>query len=92
VLALFSLTKISALRDMLQSPPVSVDKALMKLQTSTEAVVSAKIKANVVRAQKNLNSDLNEAIEEGAVATLIAMSLEVRFPFNFFVIKNILSE
>jgi hypothetical protein len=77
VLALYSLSKIGAIRDALLSPPLNVDKTLLKLQSSTDPSVSAKIKANVNRAQKNLNSDLNEAIEEGAVSTLIAMSLEV---------------
>lgn len=76
VLALFSLTKIGVIRDLLLSPPLHIDRVLSKLQFSTDPTVTAKIKANVTRAQKNLNSDLNEAIEEGAVATLIAMSLE----------------
>jgi hypothetical protein len=55
-----------------------MDRILVQLSGAE----SAKIKANVNRAYKNLHSDVNEAIEEGAVATLIAMSLEVRFFFN----------
>jgi len=41
-----------------------------------------KIKANCARALKNLTSDSTEAIEEGAVAALIAMSLEGKSKSN----------
>jgi hypothetical protein len=39
---------------------------------------SSKIKANCTNALKNLSSDAAEAIDEGTVAALIAISLEVR--------------
>ncbi|RYG69975.1 hypothetical protein EON64_01405, partial [archaeon] len=54
------------------APPLSIDKILLQAQTSE----NARIKANANRAYKTLNADINEAIEEGAVATLIAMSIE----------------
>lgn len=75
VIAIFAMSKVSASRDFLTSPPIQIDRLLIQLS----GVDSAKIKANINRAYKNLNSDLNEAIEEGAVANLIAMSLEVSF-------------
>lgn len=50
------------------------DRILLKL-SQTE---NAKLKANCSRSLKNLSSDASETIEEGAVAALIAMSLEVR--------------
>lgn len=74
VLAIYFMSKVSTSREYLLAPPVSMDRAMISL-TNHE---NAKIKANVNRVYKNLNSDINEAIEEGAVATLIAMSLEVR--------------
>ncbi len=52
---------------------LGIDRILIKHSTSE----NPKIRANSARALKNLNSDVNEAIEEGAVSTLIAMSLEV---------------
>lgn len=73
ILAIYFMSKVSSSREYLQVAPVSMDKALTTF-TNHE---NAKIKANVNRVYKNLNSDVNEAIEEGAVATLIAMSLEV---------------
>ena len=48
-------------------------------------IENPKIKANCGRAYKNFNSDLNEAIEEGAVASLIAMSLEVIYLLYIYV-------
>ncbi len=67
------MSKVAASRDFLTSPPIQIDRLLIQLS----GIDNAKIKANINRAYKNLNSDLNEAIEEGAVANLIAMSLEV---------------
>lgn len=49
------------------------DRILLKL-SQTE---NQKLKANCSRSLKNLSSDATETIEEGAVAALIAMSLEV---------------
>lgn len=54
--------------------PIQIDRIINKLSL----IDNPRIKANCGRAYKNFNSDLNEAIEEGAVASLIAMSLEVR--------------
>lgn len=48
------------------------DRILLKL-SQTE---NPKLKANCSRSLKNLSSDASETIEEGAVAALIAMSLE----------------
>ena len=45
---------------------------LLKLTQSEDP----KIKANCARTLKNMTSDSTEALEEGAVANLIAMSLE----------------
>jgi uncharacterized secreted protein with C-terminal beta-propeller domain len=50
------------------------DRILFKI-SQTE---NPKLKANCSRSLKNLSSDATETIEEGAVAALIAMSLEVR--------------
>jgi hypothetical protein len=49
------------------------DRILLKI-SQTE---NPKLKANCSRSLKNLSSDATETIEEGAVAALIAMSLEV---------------
>ena len=73
VLAIYGFSKINACREFLMAPPFQVDRLINKLSL----LESPKIKANCGRAYKNFNSDLNEAIEEGAVASLIAMSLEV---------------
>lgn len=73
VLAMYFMSKVSSSRDYLLSPPVNLDRVLIPITNHD----NPKIKANVGRVYKNLNSDINEAIEEGAVATLIAMSLEV---------------
>lgn len=73
VLAIYFMSKVSSSREYLLSPSVGMDRVLVPFTNHD----NAKIKANVNRVYKNLNSDINEAIEEGAVATLIAMSLEV---------------
>jgi hypothetical protein len=72
VLAIYGFSKMNACREFLMAPPILIDRAINKLSM----VDNPKIKANCGRAYKNFNSDLNEAIEEGAVASLIAMSLE----------------
>lgn len=76
ILAIYFMSKVASSREYLLFPPVNIDRHLIPIMSHE----NAKIKANVNRVYKNLNSDLNEAIEEGAVATLIAMSLEVRCP------------
>lgn len=60
-------------REMLSASPVNADMALIRLSQGD----SARLKANCARTLKNLTSDVNEAIGEGDVAALIAMSLEV---------------
>mmetsp|Transcript_1033 Transcript_1033/g.1708 ORF Transcript_1033/g.1708 Transcript_1033/m.1708 type:complete len:1654 (-) Transcript_1033:97-5058(-) len=72
VLAIYGFSKISACRDFLMDTPICIDKMINKLSL----IENPKIRANCSRAYKNLNSEVNEAIEEGAVASLIAMSLE----------------
>jgi hypothetical protein len=72
VLAVYFMSKVASSREYLLTPPISMDRVFAGLSNHD----NAKIKANVSRVYKNLNSDVNEAIEEGAVATLIAMSLE----------------
>ena len=57
---------------MLSRPPVSLDIHLLRVSAMEEP----RLKANCARALKNMTSDSTEAIEEGAVAALIAMSLE----------------
>jgi BioD-like phosphotransacetylase family protein len=74
VLAIYGFSKINSCREFLMAPPFQIDRVINKLSM----LENPKIKANCGRAYKNLNSDVNEAIEEGAVASLIAMSLEVR--------------
>lgn len=72
VLAIYGFSKINSCREFLMAPPFQIDRVINKLSL----LESPRIKANCARAYKNFNSDLNEAIEEGAVASLIAMSLE----------------
>jgi hypothetical protein len=67
------MSKVASCREFMLATHLQMDRILVQLSGAE----SAKIKANVNRAYKNLHSDINEAIEEGAVATLIAMSLEV---------------
>lgn len=62
-----------ACRELLSHATVEADSVLLKLSTTE----NASLKANCARALKNLSSDSNGTIEEGAVAALIAMSLEV---------------
>ena len=74
VLAIYGFSKINSCREFLMAPPFQIDRIINRLSMMD----NPKIKANCGRAYKNFNSDVNEAIEEGAVASLIAMSLEVR--------------
>jgi hypothetical protein len=67
---MFALTKMPAARNILQD--AKVDKLLQKLLSSQ----NSKTKMLSGNALKNLSSDVNETIEEGAVAALIAQSLE----------------
>ena len=70
---IFGLAKVPMCREFLAAPPLNIDMHLMRISQ----LDNAKLKANCARTLKNLASDANEAIEEGAVAALIAMSLEV---------------
>ena len=72
VLAIYGFSKINSCREFLMAAPFQIDRVINKLSL----LESPRIRANCARAYKNFNSDLNEAIEEGAVASLIAMSLE----------------
>ena len=69
-MAIFSLTKLPSCRHLLVA--AGADKLLLKWSQH-----SAKLKVNCTNALKNLTSDAAEAIEEGTVAALIAISLEV---------------
>jgi hypothetical protein len=83
VLAIYGFSKINSCREFLMAPPFQIDRVINKLSMMD----NPKIKANCGRAYKNFNSDVNEAIEEGAVASLIAMSLEVRGVFCLSTLK-----
>jgi len=72
ILALNFFSKYPAGRVLLLTPAFSVEKILTGLNNHT----NLKIKANIARTFKSINTDPNEAIEEGTVASLIAMSLE----------------
>ena len=73
VSVIYSMAKMSSCRLFLSSSPVNADAHLIKLSQHD----NPRLKSNIARTIKNLVSDANEAIEEGAVAALIAMSLEV---------------
>eukprot|EP00981_Chlorochromonas_danica_P001530 scaffold334_cov173-Ochromonas_danica.AAC.6 len=73
VLAFFAMSKVASCREFMMAAPLHIDRILTHLASTTE---NARIKANSNRAYKTLNTDVNEAIEEGAVANLIAMSIE----------------
>ena len=68
---IYSLSKMPSSRQFLLE--AGADRILLKLSQSD----NVKLKANCSRSLKNLSSDASETIEEGAVAALIAMSLEV---------------
>jgi hypothetical protein len=70
----YSLSKMPSSRQGLLD--AGADRILLKI-SQTE---NQKLKANCSRSLKNLSSDATETIEEGAVAALIAMSLEVPPP------------
>lgn len=74
ILAIFAYAKFPAGRALLTdiSSGFNIERTLTALNNHT----SSKIKANINRAMKCINTDPNEAIEEGTVANLIAMSLE----------------
>lgn len=69
---IFALSKRALCREFLVEAPLNADMHLLKLSQSEDP----KIKANCARTLKNMTSDSTEALEEGAVANLIAMSLE----------------
>jgi hypothetical protein len=73
---LYAMTKIPACREFLAAADkgMNADVHLMRLSQ----LDNPRLKSNCARTLKNLASDASEAIEEGAVAALIAMSLEVR--------------
>ena len=71
--AIFAISKLPKCRDLLTTAPISVESHIIALSNSE----SSKIKHNCARVLKNLTADSAEAIEEGTVATLIALSLEV---------------
>jgi hypothetical protein len=73
VSVIYAMSKMTNCRDMLSSSPVHADMVLLRLSQGE----NPRIKSNCARTLKNLNSDANEAIEEGTVSALIAMSLEV---------------
>jgi hypothetical protein len=72
VSALFVMSKYPESRSYLASDPINADQLLLQMKADDDP----KLKANISRAVKNLQSDINEAIEEGVVASLIAISLE----------------
>ena len=69
---LFALSKRAHCREFLTEAPLHTDMHLLKLSQSEDP----KIKANCARTLKNMTSDSSEALDEGAVANLIAMSLD----------------
>lgn len=72
VSAIYSMSKLSHLQEMLVGGEVNIDHLLLRLNNTG----SARVKAKCNRILKNITSESTEAIEEGAVATLIASSLE----------------
>jgi len=72
VTAMFAFSKVHTTRVLL-ADTVNADMHLMKILQQEH---SAQLKANCARTLKNMNSDPNEAIEEGTVAALIAMALD----------------
>lgn len=80
ILALNFFAKYPAGRVLLLTPSLAIDRTLTALNNHT----NLKIKANIARTFKSINTDPNEAIEEGTVASLIAMSLEgkIKNPAN----------
>ena len=73
------MSRMASCRQLL-SEGVNADLTLLRLSSQGD---SDRIKGNCARVLKNLTSDVNEAIGEGDVAALIAMSLEVSsFPFS----------
>ena len=72
VSAIYVMSKYPDSRAYLSDSPINADQFLLQVNVDDDA----KLKANIARAMKNLQSDANEAIEEGVVASLIAISLE----------------
>ena len=76
--AVYALSRLPACLEMLSRPGIALDAHLLRVS----AIDDNKLKANCARALKNMTSDSTEAIEEGAVAALIAMSLEGKSKAN----------
>ncbi len=68
---IFAMAKVASCRDWL-TVQCGADAYVLRI-SQIEAV---KLKANCARTLKNLTTENNDALEEGAVSTLIAMSLE----------------
>ena len=67
------MSKIPKCREFLLQESIKFDSLL----TSLSQTDNIKLKHNCSRVLKNLSADSTEAIEEGAVAALIQISLEV---------------
>lgn len=75
VSAVYAMSKLPKCRDIICSLPYNIEIELQKLCQS-QSSGNVEVKANCTRTLKNLSMDAVEAIEEGTVAALIAMSLE----------------
>jgi hypothetical protein len=69
--SIYSLSKLPSAREYLLSN--GAERILSKIAQ----IDNAKLKNLASKTLKNLSADVSETIEEGAVASLIAMSLEV---------------
>lgn len=73
--ACFALSKVPRCRELMTSSSISLDTYLIAISNKSE---SSKLRHNCARVLKNFALDSSEAIEEGAVAALIALSLDGR--------------
>jgi hypothetical protein len=73
--ACFALSKIPKCRELMTSSAIPLDTYLIAISNKSE---NTKLRHNCARVLKNFASDSSEAIEEGAVAALIALSLDGR--------------
>ena len=86
IAAIYAISKLPKCREFLTSEAIQMDHHLYTLLqsiSSNEAMQMSshaqnKLKYNVSRVLKNVTANSAEAIEEGAVASLIALSLEGR--------------
>jgi hypothetical protein len=74
VTVVYTMARQATARDMLSNNPVNANAHLLSI--SEKYGDNVKLQANCARTLKNLNSDANDALEEGAVKALISMSLE----------------